>query len=266
MIGLMAPEGDEQRQARLKGILREIVEKLGSQQAAAEALGVRQPRISQILARGERITDKMLFSMATYTGRTVSDLVGEFEPAAPSYRGEEAVGAALRAPREVTAEVHPRLRDLEDWRYLVAGAHSRAAERNRPIPEWAWAALANTAPALTVPPTVVDIYELACFFADHGWGRPLAVAHEVTRARAVRPLREPTELRPAELTSLRGAVDPHAPDERDDEAHEEPGDEGSEGEEPVVKSGMRTKFEAPSGLAGSIDSLQNSRLGGAKGR
>lgn len=66
----------------------------------------------------------------------------------------------------------PTFSSLPGWMELIAGARSRAAERNRAIPEWAWDAMAATSPVLTEAPTVAAIYELVCLFADHGWGRP----------------------------------------------------------------------------------------------
>ncbi len=241
MIRLMTfDHDDEQRQARLKAALRELVERLGSQAAVAEAIGVKQPRISQILARGERVTEKVLFGMARYTGRSVSDLVGETEGSPRMSSGDE---EPLPERRPVIDErEHPRLRELDDWRFLLSGAQSRAAERNRAIPEWAWSALANTAPALTVAPTVVDIYELACFYADHGWGRPVLSLHEASRARAQRGVRESFEARG------RGVVEP-----RVTQAHERSVDDSeSEADEAPapneLKSGVRARFEVPQDL------------------
>jgi hypothetical protein len=113
MIALMG-DIDDPNAARLREILREVVSEGfgGNQRKAADGLGVTQPLLSQVLAKGstQRVGPALVFALAKYSGRSLDDLWGW---AGPRWRGTEGWDAAVAAARIA----FPRVSDRA-WRYL----------------------------------------------------------------------------------------------------------------------------------------------------
>jgi len=113
MIALMS-DADDPNAARLREILRDVVTAgfEGNQRRAAEKLGVTQPLLSQVLAKGstQRVGPALVFALAKYSGRSLDDLWGW---AGPRWRGTPGWDDAVASARVA----FPRVSDRA-WRYL----------------------------------------------------------------------------------------------------------------------------------------------------
>lgn len=113
MIALMS-DAEDANAARLREILRTVVDAdfATNQRKAAERLGVTQPLLSQVLAKGstQRVGPSLVFALARYSGRSLDDLWGW---AGPRWRGTPGWDDAVASARVAFPRVSERA-----WRYL----------------------------------------------------------------------------------------------------------------------------------------------------
>lgn len=148
MYSLMAKgkASTDERNERVRLLVRGLVERYGTITAAAKAIGVEQPTLSDLLSKKRGAGIELLDALSRVTRLSLDEIVR---------------GVPLGAHAGIVAEVLPSAGSMPGWGDCVLEARATYPD----VPAWAW----DVAGALVPPPGATATPELAAHLAHLAW-------------------------------------------------------------------------------------------------